>query len=280
MNLYMILSSIIGYCLILVCMMKNNSEIANANTSITFGLRFSHLTEQQVAKLVVDTIRSKQDGVGLIITPNIQHISLLEKNFDLVNACQKAEILSYDGFPLVYYAKLRGAKILIRTTGRGVVEKILEKPEKLHCHKIFMILDSETTLDAARTWSNRNKLNDNIAYAIPPYGFENDDIYTAKLLSDIIEFKTTILFMGIGAPKSEIFVNINRCALPPCWALCIGQALQVAFGCRPTPPRFIQTLNLEWLWRIRQEPKRLLPRYIKSAFLFLKAIARDIFCHD
>lgn len=60
-------------------MMKNNSEIANTNTSITFGLRFSHLTEQQVAKLVVDTIRSKQDGVGLIITPNIQHISLLAK---------------------------------------------------------------------------------------------------------------------------------------------------------------------------------------------------------
>lgn len=258
-------------------MIKNLGKIGS---SALFGLKFSCLSEQEVAEMVTNHPRTAQQGVGLIITPNIQHIALLQDNLALQHACKNAALLTYDGFPLVCYAKLRNQPVVERTTGRGIVQHILAHPEKLHTQKMFMVLDSTITMQATQSWARKYNLEKNIDYVVPPHGFENNSEYCKNLLSRIKIFETSILFMGLGAPKSEIFIDQHKNQLPPCWALCIGQAILVAVGCRPSPPKFIQALNLEWLWRIKQEPKRLLGRYIKSGWAFLHAILKDLTCRD
>ncbi|MCE2576849.1 WecB/TagA/CpsF family glycosyltransferase [Komagataeibacter sp. FNDCR2] len=241
-----------------------------------FGLHFSSLSEREVATLIGTTFRSEQEGVGLIITPNIQHISLMQHNQKFVQACRHAAILTCDGFPLLYYAKMRGQKIAGRVTGRGIVADLMARPDLLARHRIFMVLDSERTVAAAREWAQRHGLQDKIAFAVPPYGFENDPEYASHLASSIRHHQITLLFMGVGAPRSEIFVDQYRDVLPPCWALCIGQALLVALGLTPQPPPLVQKLNVEWLWRIALEPRRLLTRYIYSAWGFLFAVFKDM----
>ncbi|GAB6969100.1 WecB/TagA/CpsF family glycosyltransferase [Komagataeibacter kakiaceti JCM 25156] len=241
-----------------------------------FGLRFSSLSESEVATLVGTTIRSEQEGVGLIITPNIQHISLMQHNRMFAQACRHAAILTCDGFPLLYYARMRGQQVAGRVTGRGIVADLMARPDLLARHRIFMVLDSERTVAAAREWANRHGLQDKIVYAVPPHGFENDPAYTSRLAASIRHHQITLLFMGVGAPRSEIFVDQHRDILPPCWALCIGQALLVALGLTPQPPRLVQKLNVEWLWRIALEPRRLLTRYIQSAWGFLFAVFKDM----
>ncbi|MFT8675027.1 MAG: WecB/TagA/CpsF family glycosyltransferase [Acetobacter sp.] len=245
-----------------------------------FGLDFSVLSEEDIATLVASTLRSPEQGVGLVITPNIQHISLLRHNPALLQACQNAAVLTCDGFPLYYYAKWRGLPVRGRVTGRGIVADLLAQPARLRQHRLFMVLDSDATVAAARHWADKHGLADRLACLVPEMGFDKRPADMDSLARQIAAHNTSLLFMGVGAPRSEIFVNQYRASLPPCWALCIGQALLVAFGSLPAPPKLVQRFNLEWLWRIALEPRRLLKRYAVSACGFAGAVLRDVLRRD
>lgn len=245
-----------------------------------FGLDFSVLSEQDIASMVATTLRTPAQGVGLIITPNIQHISLLRQNPALLQACKHAALLTCDGFPLYYYAKWRGEPAQGRVTGRGIVAKLIAQPALLAHHRLFMVLDSDETVRIARDWAARHGLADRLDCAVPAMGFDKRPADMEALARQIARHGTTLLFMGVGAPRSEIFVDQYRAILPPCWALCIGQGLLIAFGCVPTPHRLVEHFNLEWLWRIVLEPKRMFGRYACSTRGFICAVIRDLVHRD
>jgi N-acetylglucosaminyldiphosphoundecaprenol N-acetyl-beta-D-mannosaminyltransferase len=85
----------------------------------------------------------------------------------------------------------------------------------------------------------------------------------------------TLLMMGVGAPRSEIFIDRYRASLPPCWAFCVGQAIKIALGLVQRAPDAWQAVGMEWLWRLRQEPTRLARRYVVSSVGFALAVLED-----
>ena len=89
-------------------------------------------------------------------------------------------------------------------------------------------------------------------------------------------FAPTILIMTLGAPLSELFIYQHRDRLPRCWAICVGQAVRVELGLTKRAPLLWQSLNLEWLWRVQQEPRRLTWRYLKSMAWFPVAVFKDM----
>lgn len=241
-----------------------------------FGLRFTLLSGVDIARLVADHLRTPEEGVGLMITPNIQHIALMRANGAFRHACEQAEILTCDGFPLYYYGWCRGVKLPGRVTGREITEHLISAPGCLKKHRIFAVVDSERTGMATRQWACTNGLEDGFAFYVPPVGFEDDPDQSLNLVHLIRKHGTTLLLMGVGAPRSELFVSRYRADLPACWALCIGQSLIVALGLLPRPPRLVQRFNLEWLWRIVLEPRRLAKRYVWALYGFFLSIVRDL----
>jgi len=82
--------------------------------------------------------------------------------------------------------------------------------------------------------------------------------------------------MCIGAPKSEVFVARHSGILGPFWALCVGQSFRLLIGNTTPPPQMAVRLNLEWLWRIVLEPRRMLMRYVPSALGFMLSALGDL----
>lgn len=76
------------------------------------------------------------------------------------------------------------------------------------------------------------------------------------------------IWVGLGAPKQEIWMaaheNKNRGLM-----IGVGAAFDYESGNIKRAPKWMQKLNLEWLYRLKQDPKRLLPRYIKTNSKFL-----------
>ncbi|WP_211311078.1 WecB/TagA/CpsF family glycosyltransferase [Gluconacetobacter liquefaciens] len=214
--------------------------------------------------------------MGLLVTPNIQHIALMRTNDEFRQACRQAEILTCDGFPLYYYGRCRGLPLPGRVTGREITEDLMSMPGALKKHRIFAVVDSERTGKAVLEWARAHGLDAGFAFYVPPFGFENNAIESRHMAQLICSHGTTLLFMGVGAPRSELFVSRYKDYLPPCWALCIGQSLIVALGLLPKPPAIVQRLNLEWLWRIVLEPRRLIRRYVWALYEFLIAMCRDL----
>ncbi len=243
---------------------------------VLFGLPFSSLSAGDIARLVSEHVRTSNEGVGLLVTPNIQHIALMRTNDEFRKACGQAEILTCDGFPLYYYGRCRRLPLPGRVTGREITEDLMSMPQALKKHRIFAVVDSERTGRAVLEWALAHGLDAGFAFYVPPFGFEKNVSESRHIAQLIRGHGTTLLFMGVGAPRSELFVSRYKNDLPPCWALCIGQSLIVALGLLPKPPAIVQRLNLEWFWRIVLEPRRLIKRYVWALYEFLIAIFRDL----
>jgi N-acetylglucosaminyldiphosphoundecaprenol N-acetyl-beta-D-mannosaminyltransferase len=84
-----------------------------------------------------------------------------------------------------------------------------------------------------------------------------------------------VLIMAVGAPRSEVFVDTYRAVLPPCWALCVGQAVKIELGLVRRASSTWQSIGMEWLWRMLQEPSRLTKRYATASVGFCCAIVED-----
>lgn len=240
-----------------------------------FGLEISPLTASQIADKVVGQLPPGQD-LGLVVTPNIQHVSLLHGNPAFQRAYDRAAEIVCDGFPVHWYARLRGAPSPERVTGCDIAIDIMRRRVFPDRHRFFFVVDNQATAQAIGAWAAMRGLKDRVAVAVPDFGFEKDPARSDALVEAIRGHRTTILFMGLGAPKSEIFVDGHRDRLPACWALCVGQAVKMALGLTPTPPGLIKALNLEWAWRLMLEPRRLIGRYGTSITGFVAAIARDL----
>ena len=240
------------------------------------GIRFRDFDTQQAAEYMLMTRRLPKDGVGLFVTPNIQHIALARKDAEFDAAMKSAQILVADGFPVYRFARLRGLFLPGRVTGREVVEQMFADPAELVGHRGYFVVDSEETARGIEAWAAKNFPGFDLRTHVPPFGFDRDVDQCLALVDAINDFGTTLLFMCVGAPKSEVFVHRHGAILGPCWALCVGQSFRLLIGKTTPPPALVVRLNLEWLWRIGLEPRRMLRRYVPSAIGFLLSALGDL----
>jgi N-acetylglucosaminyldiphosphoundecaprenol N-acetyl-beta-D-mannosaminyltransferase len=91
-----------------------------------------------------------------------------------------------------------------------------------------------------------------------------------KLVHRIQDSGASILFVGLGCPRQEIFAFEFRETLNMP-ILAVGAAFPFLAGAISQAPAWMQNYGLEWLFRLVSEPKRLWRRYVylNPAYLFL-----------
>ncbi len=90
---------------------------------------------------------------------------------------------------------------------------------------------------------------------------------------------TQILWVGLGAPKQELFMAEHAPFLPGILAMGVGAAFDVNTGRVPRAPRALQLAGLEWAYRLAREPKRLWSRYALVVPRFLQIAAGSLLRH-
>jgi N-acetylglucosaminyldiphosphoundecaprenol N-acetyl-beta-D-mannosaminyltransferase len=115
-----------------------------------------------------------------------------------------------------------------------------------------------------------------LAIECPPFGFENDRQYSTSLAGRIRAHGTTHLILGVGAPKSEVWIDTHREDLGPCYAFGVGAGLDFFVRVERRAPGWMQRLGMEWFWRFAREPRRLFRRYFIDSWIFVSAVKRDL----
>ena len=84
-----------------------------------------------------------------------------------------------------------------------------------------------------------------------------------------------ILWLGLGAPKQELWMAwmAGRVDVPV--MIGVGAALDFLAGTKRAAPRFLIGMGLEWLFRLATEPRRLWRRYLIGNTRFLYLLARE-----
>jgi anti-anti-sigma factor len=70
-----------------------------------------------------------------------------------------------------------------------------------------------------------------------------------------------ILLISLGSPKQENWMSMNFAKLNVPIIIGVGGTIDFLSGSIPRAPEWMKTLSLEWIWRLRLEPRRLAKRY-------------------
>jgi N-acetylglucosaminyldiphosphoundecaprenol N-acetyl-beta-D-mannosaminyltransferase len=96
----------------------------------------------------------------------------------------------------------------------------------------------------------------------PPFGFENDGDQMQAIFEALESSSPGLVFCGLGFPKQERLMAILVNRFPGIWFISSGASFSMAAGDVHRGPKWMQSLGLEWLCRLVQEPRRLFSRYI------------------
>ena len=85
-----------------------------------------------------------------------------------------------------------------------------------------------------------------------------------------------VLWVGTGVPRQEKWTARIRPRLEVPVICAVGAAFDFHAGRISQAPRWMQERGLEWIYRIAQEPRRLLPRYLWFNPRFVMSVARQL----
>ena len=109
----------------------------------------------------------------------------------------------------------------------------------------------------------------------PPLG-NYDELIKEDYIKNIITEKPDIVWVSLGFPKQELFINLLHEKYSIKSNLVgIGAVFEWVAGTKIKAPEFLANLGLEWIFRLIQEPKRLFRRYLIDNFLFLYLITKQ-----
>ena len=90
----------------------------------------------------------------------------------------------------------------------------------------------------------------------------------------IVSAHPDILWVGLGAPKQELWMNRHKGRIPSVM-LGVGAGFDFHAGTLKRAPLWLRTHYLEWLYRLFQDPKRLWKRYVSTNFRFMLLALRE-----
>ena len=160
-----------------------------------FGFSFSKIDAKSIATMICDPRSSS--GVGLIVTSNTDHIVNLRRNVEFANAYKWAAVIVCDGFPIQYYARLRGIQVE-RVTGCDIMIELMSIAGS--GQRLFFIVDSDPTATALKEWGEVHRVA--VETAVPHYGFEDNIEESNRLLDQIT--RTSYYDFGHGSWGAQI----------------------------------------------------------------------------
>jgi N-acetylglucosaminyldiphosphoundecaprenol N-acetyl-beta-D-mannosaminyltransferase len=98
--------------------------------------------------------------------------------------------------------------------------------------------------------------------------FSSDD--EPKIVEDINRCQPDLVWVGLGTPKQQQWIDRNKNLLDCKAILAVGFAFDVNAGTKKDAPLWLGPLGLTWLYRLASEPRRLWKRYLvyNSIFIF------------
>ena len=201
----------------------------------------------------------QQKGVH-IVTLNAEMAMQAEKNEALATVIRQAELVIPDGAGVVFYLKLRG-KAVQRCPGIELAEKLLTRaasqmpqgsPEFAPCNVFFYGGAPGVSEAAAIAWQKR-------APGLAIAGTQNGYVTPAdqpQLLQTLAELQPRIILVGLGVPRQEFWIAEHRHICPNAIWIGVGGSFDIWAGTKDRAPGWLRNNNLEWTYRLYQEPWR------------------------
>jgi N-acetylglucosaminyldiphosphoundecaprenol N-acetyl-beta-D-mannosaminyltransferase len=206
----------------------------------------------------------EQLDYGVVFTPNVDHLVKLQRNDAFLSAYAMADYKICDSTILMYASQFLGTPIQEKISGSDLLPDFCAYHQRNSAMKLFLLGGIDGVAQKAQYRINDQFERDMVVAAhSPSYGFEKDEAECLEIVARINRSDATVLVVGVGAPKQELWISRYKGQLPNIKIfLAVGAAIDFAAGNKSRSPQWMSEMGLEWLYRLVSEPRRLWKRYL------------------
>ncbi len=232
----------------------------------------------QIFTMVNDYHQDRQPR--LVATVNVDFLvntlswfSTRPRHPELLNILRQANLVTADGMPIVWISRLLKTPLKERVTGADLVPK-LAREASLKGKSIYFLGGMGDAGQRAAEILKSACPDLIVAGAEAPFvktvGNELADArdQDLQIVDRINHSRADILLVAFGNPKQEVWFERNRAYLQVPVTIGIGGTFEFITGSVARAPLWMQKTGLEWIFRITQDPKRLIKRYVIGFFKF------------
>jgi N-acetylglucosaminyldiphosphoundecaprenol N-acetyl-beta-D-mannosaminyltransferase len=224
------------------------------------GLAFSRLTEAEVVSRIIDGC--DQGAGGWVVTPNVDICRAVSRDGSLRRLVGGASLVVPDGMPLVWASRLRRSPLPERVAGGSLIFSLTEAAAA-RGYPVYLLGGAPGVPQQAAVRLRERYPGLLVAGTDAPLpGFDADPGQLAAIRDRIAAAGPAIVYVGMGFPKQERLIATLAPSFPATWFLGCGAAIGYAAGTLPRPPLWMRKAGLAWLFRLRNEPRRLFRRYL------------------
>ena len=172
-----------------------------------------------------------------------------------------------DGGPLSVLGRNRGFSEMQRTTGPGLMDEVFQiSVDRGYRHYFYGSTDETLSKLKMNLLTNFKGIRIAGMYSPPfrPLTEEED----AEIVKNINDVGADFIWIGLGAPKQEKWMAEHQGKVNGLM-IGVGAGFDYFAGNIKRAPKWMQNNNLEWFYRLIQEPERLVKRYFYTNMKFI-----------
>ncbi len=208
---------------------------------------------------------------GSVFTPNVDHVVKASANPAFKQAYDRVSLSVADGMPLIWVSPLLGCALPERVAGSDLLVPVLQIAARRKW-RVYLLGGAPGVAPAVA-----KLLTEEMGVAVA--GWDDCRINADGSDADGGSFrraaaaKADLIFVALGPPKQELWIDRARDHIGPAVALGVGASLDFLVGKYKRAPRWMGRVGLEWAYRLSQEPRRLWRRYLVEAPRFFGIVA-------
>lgn len=227
------------------------------------------LSVQETIDLVEEYVKTKIPlhlmGVN---ADKINEVNQNERMKQIVNSCG---VINADGASVIMASKYLKKPLPERVAGVDLMQSLVSLSEKKG-YTIYLLGAKQEVVE--KTAEVLKEKHPNLILA----GFHNGYFKEPDwpdISKELKEKSPDFVFVGITSPIKEYLIEYLQEDGHTSVFMGVGGSFDVISGNIPRAPMWMQKANLEWLFRVIQEPKRLFKRYFVGNWVFMKAVFKE-----
>ena len=242
------------------------NRITILNTTI------DNLTMDQTLGLIEKNISQNAHVHHAVV--NAGKIVEMQSDSQLRQSVNSSDLINADGQSVVWASRFLGQGLEGRVTGIDLMTNLVKLASEKNYKIFFLGAQEKVLLELINIYSSKYS-KDIIAGFRNGYFKKEEEKHIAK---QIASSGANILFVAISSPTKENFLYMHRELLSKVnFIMGVGGSFDVIAGKVKRAPLWLQTIGLEWLYRLYQEPKRMWRRYLIGNCKFILLVLREKF---
>ena len=233
------------------------------------------MTTYDGAMDVMDGMVARRER-GYVCAVAVHAVTVAQRDPEMRAALLGSSLTVPDGMPLVWAVNLLGESLPHRVYGPELMRRYTRRcAEKGHRVWLYGGRDQGSLAQLALNLRRDNPGIRIVGGYSPPFR-DLEPHEEDELVKRINADRPDVLWVGTGVPRQEKWMARMRDRLDVPVMSAVGAAFDFHAGRISQAPSWMQDRGLEWTYRIAQEPRRLLPRYLYYNPAFLTAFSRQL----